>query len=324
MWQHYVTTSSPDVVLAEGDSCHTWPMRIIEEAVIRDVVSVADARQAVHDAFCAFAAGGVIAPDEMAMKLDHGGELHVKGAYLGGDVIAFKSATGGFPGGGNSGFTAVLDAHTGAPVAILRDGGWLTEMRTAAASAVSALALARPEAARLAILGGGFQAAFQVAALRDAFALGSVAVWSRTPQTTERFAAENQAEPVTSVAAAVVDADIVICCTPSREPLVFASMLAPGTHVIAMGADMTEKRELAPDVLDQAAVICADSIDVTSRVGELQHTPDHVTRAVELGHVLIGALPGRTSDQDLTVVDLCGLGIQDAAMAQLVMDRLPS
>ena len=104
----------------------------------------------------------------------------------------------------------------------------------------------------------------------------------------------------------------------------FASMLAPGTHVIAMGADMTEKRELAPDVLDQAAVICADSIDVTSRVGELQHTPDHVTRAVELGHVLIGALPGRTSDQDLTVVDLCGLGIQDAAMAQLVMDRLPS
>ena len=121
-------------------------MRIIEEAAIRDVVSVADARQAVRDAFCAFAAGGVIAPDEMAMKLDHGGELHVKGAYLGGDVIAFKSATGGFPGGGNSGFTAVLDAHTGAPVAILRDGGWLTEMRTAAASAVSALALARPEA----------------------------------------------------------------------------------------------------------------------------------------------------------------------------------
>ena len=105
----------------------------------------------------------------------------------------------------------------------------------------------------------------------------------------------------------------------------FASMLAPGTHVIAMGADMTGKRELAADVLDQAAVICADSTDVTSRVGELQHAPDHVGQG---GRTRPGACrrvaPGRTSDQDLTVVDLCGLGIQDAAMAQLVMDRLPS
>lgn len=298
-------------------------MRIIDQDAIRDVVSVADARHAVHDAFCALAGGGVIAPDEMAMKLEHGGELHVKGAYLGGDVIAFKSATGGFPGGGNSGFTAVIDAHTGAPVAILQDGGWLTEMRTAAASAVSAAALARPDATRLAILGGGFQAAFQVEAMRDAFDLESVTVWSRTPQTAEQFAAQNQAQAAASVEAAAKDADIVICCTPSREPLLFASMLAPGAHVIAMGADMAGKRELAADVLDQAAVICADLVDVTSRVGELQHAPDHIGRAVELGDVLTGRSAGRSNDHDLTVTDLCGLGIQDAAMAQLVMDRLP-
>lgn len=297
-------------------------MRVIEEAAIREVVSVADARRAVHGAFCALAGGGVIAPDEMAMKLEHGGELHVKGAYLGGGVIAFKSATGGFPGGGNSGFTAVIDAHTGAPVAMLHDGGWLTEMRTAAASAVSARALGRPDATRLAILGGGIQAAFQVDAMRDAFTLESVAVWSRTPQTAQRFAEQNHAEPVASVEAAVADADIVICCTPSREPLVSASMLAVGTHVIAMGADMTGKRELAADVLDRAAVICVDSIDVAGRVGELQHAPNQIARAVELGDVLLGTSAGRSSDLDLTVTDLCGLGIQDAAMAQLVMDRI--
>lgn len=297
-------------------------MRLVEEATIRDAVSVRDARDAVHDAFCALANGEVLAPDEMAMKLEHGGELHVKGAYLGGAFIAFKAATGGFPRGGNSGFTSVIDAQTGAPAAILQDGGWLTEMRTAAASAVSAVALARPDSARLAILGGGFQAAFQVEALRDAFELESVSIWSRTQETARRFAASNGATPAESVAEAVAGADLVVCCTPSRDPLLHASMLSPGTHVIAMGADMIGKRELAADVLESAALISVDAHEVTGRVGELQHVPQHVERAVSLGDVLTGRLPGRNAVDDLTVTDLCGLGVQDAAMAQLVMSRL--
>mgnify|MGYP006088652417 CR=1 FL=1 len=297
-------------------------MRVVEEASIRAIVSVADARQAVHAAFCALANGAVLAPDEMAMKLSHGGELHVKGAYLGGQFIAFKAATGGFPGGGNSGFTSVIDAESGAPVAILQDGGWLTEMRTAAASAVSAVALARPDSRRLAILGGGFQAVFQVEALRDVFAFDSVSVWSRTAETASRFAAANQAEQASSVAEAVEGADIVICCTPSQEPLLHASMLGAGSHVIAMGADMVGKRELASDVLETAALITADALDVTSRVGELQHAPDQLDRAVGLGDVLTGRSTGRNAADGLTVTDLCGLGVQDAAMAQLVMSRL--
>ncbi len=286
------------------------------------MVSVGDARHAVHQAFCALAQGGVLAPDELAMKLEHGGELHVKGAYLGGPFIAFKVATGGFPGGGNSGFTSVIDAATGAPAAILRDGGWLTEMRTAAASAVSAVALARPDSRRLAILGGGFQAAFQVEALRDVFALESVTVWSRTAETAARFAAANDAETAASVAQAVEDADIVVCCTPSREPLLHASMLQAGTHVVAMGADMTGKRELAADVLEEASLITVDALDVTSRVGEMQHAVDQQGRSVSLGHVLTGQVAGRSAATDLTVTDLCGLGVQDAAMAELVMARL--
>jgi ornithine cyclodeaminase len=297
-------------------------MRIVNAVDIQAVVSMADARHAVHDAFCAFADGKVIAPDEMAMKLDHGGELHVKGAYLGGDVIAFKAATGGFPGGGNSGFTSVIDAQSGAPVAILQDGGWLTEMRTAAASAVTAVALARPESSRLAILGGGFQAAFQVEALRDAFDIDSVMVWSRTAETAARFAGENHATAAGSVAEAVSEADIVICCTPSREPLLTVDMVKPGTHIVAMGSDMTGKHEVAGDLVRAADVLVCDSVDVTRRVGELQHVPDQAERAVNLGEVLTARASGRTTDSQITVADLCGLGIQDAAMAQLVMSRL--
>lgn len=294
-------------------------MQILGPDQIRRAVTVAGARAAVHDAFCRFADGSVLAPNELAMKLDHGGELHVKGAYLGGDWIAFKAATGAFPGGGNSGFTSVIDATTGAPAAILQDGGWLTEMRTAAASAVTAVALARPASSTLAILGGGFQAGFQVEAIRDAFTITSTTVWSRTAATAERFAAEHNATAAGSVAEAVADADIVICCTPSHEPLLTLNMLRPGTHVVAMGSDMVGKHELARDLVEGCARFVCDSVDVSATVGELQHVPSAVATAINLGDVLVGTVAGRTSDDEITVADLCGLGIQDAAMAELVM-----
>jgi len=297
-------------------------MRIVDRPTIRSLVSLSSAREAVRAAFIAMSEGEVVAPDELAMVLDHGGELHVKGAYLGGAHLAFKAASGGFPQGGNAGFTAVLDADTGGLVAILDDGGWLTEIRTAAASAVSAGVLARPESTSLAILGGGFQAAFQVAALREAFTLSDVRSWSRSAATRERFAAENETRAVDTVAEAVADADIVICCTAAREPVLSVSALAPGAHVVAMGADMYGKRELADDVLESADVVVADSVDVTSRVGELAHVSSAARRAVELGDVLTGRSPGRTSATQLTVSDHCGLGLQDAAMAELVMKGL--
>ena len=301
---------------------HTDIVRIIDEATVRAHVTLTAAREAVHDAFCAHAAGKVVAPDELAMVLDHGGELHVKGAHLGGPHFAFKAASGGFPAGGNTGFTAVLDADSGRLVAVLDDGGWLTEVRTAAASAVSARALARPDSSCMAILGGGIQAGFQVAAMREAFPLDEIRVWSRTSATRDRFAADHAARAVTTVDEAVAGADIVVCCTPSRVPLIDHGMLDAGSHVIAMGSDMVGKRELADRVLLEADLVVADSVAVTTRVGELAHVPGAVAGAVDLGEVLLGRVPGRTEPEQLTVSDHCGLGIQDAAMAQLVMTGL--
>lgn len=294
-------------------------MKILEEAEIRGLVSLADARAAMHRAFVALVGDDVLAPNELAMKLNHGGELHVKGAYMGGEWIAFKAATGQFPGGGNSGFTAVLSAETGTPEAILNDGGWLTEIRTAAASALAATALARPDSTSLAILGGGFQAAYQVAAYRDAFSLSDVTVWSRSLETAERFAAANDATATASVADAVAGADLVVCCTPSREPLLYFDMLAPGAHVSAVGADMTGKRELAYDVVERCDIFTCDAVDVSAAVGELQHVPELSHRAIDLGRILAGSVIGRTSEDQITVTDLCGLGVQDAAIAEVVM-----
>jgi ornithine cyclodeaminase len=117
----------------------------------------------------------------------------------------------------------------------------------------------------------------------------------------------------------VKDADIVICCTPSTEPILDFDWLAPGTHVTAVGSDTASKQELDTNVLDNCDVLVCDDIEVSLTVGELHHHPAARAKAADLGDVLTGAADGRKNDEQVTVADLCGLGVQDAAMADLVM-----
>lgn len=295
-------------------------MLIIDEEMIRSTVTLRSAREAIANAFVMLSQGRVIAPGELAMVMANGGEVHVKGAHLSGSPwVSFKVATGGFPDSPNNGYTSVIDASTGAPCALLRDGGWLTEIRTAAASAVAAQALANAKTTTIAILGAGIQAGYQVAALRDAFPIERVTVWSRTAASRDRFAAAHHAAAAPTVRDAVKDADIVICCTPSTEPILDFDWLAPGTHVTAVGADTAGKRELHANVVDRCDVLVCDDVDVSLAVGELHHHPTARAKAVDLGDVLTGVADGRSNSEQITVVDLCGLGVQDAAVADVVM-----
>ncbi|MEM9518162.1 MAG: hypothetical protein AAGA37_02495 [Actinomycetota bacterium] len=294
-------------------------MRVIDQATIKAAVSVDAARQVVADAFCALSEGTVTAPDEFAMRLPNGGEFHAKGAALGGATFAVKAAAGGFPNAPNHGFTAVFDSSTGEPLALLADGGWLTEVRTAAAAAVSAQALARPGPLRLALLGTGTQAAFQLPALRAAVDVQSVVVWSPREGSRAAFASAHDAEVASTPDEAVVDADLVVTCTPARSPFLRPESLVPGVHVIAVGADMVGKRELCDGVMELADVVVADDVDLASRVGELAATPALQTAAVALGDVLTGRAAGRMHDRQRIVSDHCGLGVQDAAIAELVL-----
>lgn len=300
-------------------------MLIVDEETIRSAVTLRNAREAVANAFAMLSQGRVIAPAELSMVLADGGEVHVKGAHLAGSPwVSFKVATGGFTDSPNNGYTSVIDASTGAPWALLRDGGWLTEIRTAAASAVAAQALAKSDSTTLAILGAGIQAGYQVAALRDAFPIERVTVWSRTAASRDRFAAAHDAIAAPTVRDAVREADIVICCTPSTEPILDFDWLAPGTHVTAVGADTAGKRELDTNVLDRCDVLVCDDVEVSLAVGELHHHPTARAKAVDLGEVLTGAADGRSKVEHVTVVDLCGLGVQDAAVADLVMASIES
>lgn len=291
---------------------------------------------AIADGFVRLAAGEVRQPPVLSLDLPEvRGELDVKTAYVPGwATFCVKLSTGffanperGLPSA--SGLMIVLSAETGEPRALLLDGGYLTDLRTALAGAVAARALARPDARRAAILGAGAQARWQARALRLVRDVERVAVWARRREAAEALVEEVrgeglEAEAHAAPADAVAGADVVVTTTPSREPLLDASMLAPGVHVTAMGSDGAGKRELAPDLLRRADLLVVDEPEQSRTIGELQGVPLPGQGGPEprpLGRVLAGDVPGRTDPAQITVCDLTGTGVQDTVIARWTLAR---
>jgi ornithine cyclodeaminase len=280
---------------------------------------------AVRESLVALQSGKAILPDQVELKIPNGGELHIKGGFLlGSSWIVFKVATGDFPGAPHDGFSLILDAATGRLCTVVDDHGWLTAIRTGAAGAIATDALARIDAVEVAVLGTGEQAASQVEALRHLRPNLAFSVWGRDPEKLQALADRLNCTPATSAEAAVRGADIVITTTSARTPVLRGDWLAPGTHITAVGADMAGKRELDTAAMSRADVIVCDDVDLALRVGELQHLPAAAAGAVPLGAVLVGTARGRTTDDQITVADICGLGVEDVAVAELVAGRSPA
>jgi ornithine cyclodeaminase len=309
-------------------------VRVLGSDDVRRLISMADAIVAVREALAAADRGGAITPVPFGMHLpDADGEVHVKGAYLtGAPVFALKSATGfyrnaelGLPVSG--GMTMVHDARSGTLEMLIADGGLLTELRTAAAGAVAADLLARPGARSVAVIGTGGQARYQLQALLEVRPIEQVTVWGRRSAAAEQYRRDMDAAGVTisvagSAREAVEGAEIVITATSSTRPLIEADWLARGAHVTAVGSDMPHKQELSPQVLVAAGKYVPDSIDAAAESGELHHALEAGLLEVgsvygELTAVASGRLAGRTADDELTVADLTGLGVEDAAVATL-------
>lgn len=300
-------------------------MRVVDSATIRSLVTPAAALAAVSQSLIALAAGRAVLPDQIEVAVPGGGVVHVKGGLLTDSPwLSFKAAAGEFPGAPNAGCTLVLAATTGAPVALLDDGGWLTEMRTAAAAALATTLLARDDSTRVAVLGAGAQARFQIEAMRSARPDWSYAVWGRDAAKAQAVVDEVGGAVAAGADAAVVAADVVVTVTSAREPVLLGAWLRPGMHVTAVGADTRGKRELDAEALDRADVLVCDDVTLSARVGELQHGPRHRVRALGLPALAAREVAGRTARDQITLVDLCGLGVEDAAMADLVMTRLGS
>ena len=227
--------------------------------------------------------------------------------------------------------TPLFDAESGEPLALL-DGASMNPFKTGAAGAVGVDALAREDATSLALVGSGAQARGQLRAIATVRDLKTVWVYSPTKEHRESFAGEMtkaldaSVAAVASPAAAVEGADVVVTATNADEPVFDGDALDPGTHVTAMGQYDPEKRELDHDTIRRGkyvpdlrarATTDAGSFISAMEAGVVSEDDIHA----ELGEVVAGVEPGREDDEEITVFDSGGTGIETAAAAYLLYER---
>jgi ornithine cyclodeaminase len=303
-------------------------VRILRADDVRAALPMAACIDAVEAAFVAYSAGRAELPGVIHLDVpESSGEIHVKAGHLhGAPAYAVKVASGfyGVEPPAIDGMVLVFDGHTGAPLAMLLDGGLLTDIRTGAAGGVAARWLAPTRADVVAVLGTGIQSRRQMEALRCERDVGEVRVWGREAVRAAVAAADVGGTAVATPREAVEDADVILTCTASTEPLVLADWVKAGAHVTAIGSDGPGKQELDPALLRRADVVAVDARDQCLRLGELQHAPELRDRAVELGAIAAGEVPGRTDDTQLTICDLTGVGVQDVAAANAVLANAPA
>lgn len=312
---------------------------IVEEAALREVVTPAFAVDVVRAAFRADGERRTHVPPVINLEIPNvRGEFHIKTAHIEGvPHVAVKIASGfydnpskGLPSG--SGLMALFDAETGLPSALLLDNGFLTDIRTGAAGAVAADYLARREIATVGVIGSGLQARFQIRCLRRVRAVPRLVVWSPTRSRLEAYCAEMEAEGYAVRAASGAEevcgaADVLITTTPSRVPIIRAEWLRPGMHITAVGSDSPGKQELEAECLHRADLVVTDRTSQCAAFGELRHTIDAGVLTAdrvhgELGEIVAGAQPGRSTDDQITIADLTGVGFQDTAIASAAFAAL--
>ena len=214
------------------------------------------------------------------------------------------------------GVLVLFDASNGTPLVVM-DSIELTKQRTAAASAVAAKYLARPDSRTILIYGCGQQAAAQLTAIRRVLPIERVHVVDVDPARAAAFAECHGAE------VGEAPADVIVTCTTSKKP--FLRNIERGTFVAAVGADNPEKSEIDPEAMRNAAVV-ADVLEQCATIGDLRSAiaagilkRDDVR--AELGAIVAGRAPGRRSDDEIIIFDSTGAGFQDAAAAAIAYER---
>ncbi|EFW92713.1 ornithine cyclodeaminase [Haladaptatus paucihalophilus DX253] len=252
-------------------------------------------------------------------------------------ILPETGAMGGYMysagfGAGDAWFmTPLFDAESGQPLALI-DGASMNPFKTGAAGAVGLDALAREDATSLAIIGSGAQARGQLKAAVTVRDIETVSVFSPTKESRESFAAEmNEAlsasvAAVASSAAAVEDADIVITATTASEPVFDGDILEDGTHVTAMGQYHPEKSELDETTIERSKYVPDLRERATQDAGSFLAAlesgavdEDHIH--AELGEVVAGEKPGRESEDEITVFDSGGTGIETVASAYMLYEK---
>jgi ornithine cyclodeaminase/alanine dehydrogenase-like protein (mu-crystallin family) len=311
---------------------------VLSGAAARQLLPPAECAAAMRAALTALARGEADQPLRTVVRPEHAtGLIGLMPAYLSGPdgAYALKALciVPGNPARGldsHQGIVLLSGAATGEPLALL-NASVVTEIRTAAVSAVATELLARADATELAIIGTGVQARAHLRAISSSRRLTGIRIAGRDPASASRFAAELTGDaglagvpviPCGSAAEAVAGAGIVVTVTSSAEPVLRRAWLAPGTHINAVGACLPQQRELDARTVAAAAFFAdsresvrAESGDFLLALAEGAIGPDHIR--AELGEILTGSAPGRADDDEITVFESLGIAVEDLAAAAL-------
>ncbi|RKP49998.1 ornithine cyclodeaminase family protein [Cohnella endophytica] len=231
----------------------------------------------------------------------------------------------------HQGFVSLFDAETGKLEAIV-DGKKITAIRTAAVSAVATKLLAKPEATTLAMIGTGEQARSHIEAMLLVRPIRRIVVWGPNAdrarqlkvETENRYGAEIAIEVAASVREAVAEADIVCTVTASTIPILQGDWIRPGTHINAVGACRAPDRELDTETVKSARLYVDRKESAVNEAGDYliplsegAITEQHIVG--EIGELIVGSIPGRSSEDEITLFKALGLASEDLAAASYIL-----
>src|SRR5262245_126985 len=298
----------------QSESTRRLNAMILDEDAVRSLLSMKELIPVMARALADLSSGRVVQPVRVMVPVaEHEGFLGVMPAYagaLGAKLVTFFPNNKGMH--THHALILLFRPETGEPL-VTMDGRLITEMRTAAVSAVATQHLARRSASVLAILGSGVQARSHLEAVRLVREIRDVRVWS--PRNARAFAERHGVRAATSAEEAVRGADIVVVASTSMTPVLKGEWLSPGAHVNAVGAPRPTWRELDDDALARSRVY------VESREAATRESGDVIAAGkvlVEIGEVVAGAQPGRKSEDEITLFKSVGVAVEDVATADLV------
>jgi len=316
-------------------------LRVLSGADVRRAITMAEAIQAVKDAYIQLSAGKAIVPLRTPVPVDRrGGVTLFMPAYLAESDALGAKIVSVFPKNLERGLPTihavvlVVDAETGQPTAIM-DGTYLTALRTGAASGVATDLLARPDARVVAILGAGAQARTQLEAVCTVRAIEKVWVLDANPEAALHYVDDmrGRGQPIpetfaiaTSPAEAVRESDIICTATTSTRPVFDDADLKPGAHINGIGAYTPQMQEVPAETVARARVVVDSRSAALAEAGDLIIPLQRGMIAAggvhgEIGEVAAGLIPGRQSPEEITFFKSVGIAVQDVAVAGAILDR---
>jgi alanine dehydrogenase len=310
---------------------------LINSRQVAELLTIEEANAAVEKAFELYATGQAAPPGILGIHASEGG-FHIKAGILNLNRNYFVSKmNANFPGNPKKnnlptiqGVIIVCDADNGRLLALM-DSIELTIIRTGAATAVAAKYLSGSNAKTITICGCGNQGKISLRSILKVRTLEKAFVYDIDKQKEIQFADQfsNEShisiEPVKHIEEALMQSDICVTCTPSRQPFIIKNYIKPGTFIAAVGADSEDKQELNSELLSASKVV-TDLTNQAAMIGELHHAIKQgiVSRDcvyAELGEIVARKKQGRETDEEIIVFDSTGMALQDVATAAIVYEK---